>query len=199
MLCWSLRDDFIVTAGSDFVLRVWSSLSGSELRQLVGHKEDAYVLHSHPIFEDYILSGGHDGFLMDLGMELFFDFAISPDGTLVGAVDSHGHLSILGIGTNQMAKTTPKEQFFHTDYMPLILDENNYFVDEETEIAPHLMGPPRMVDADGVDYDDDIQALVPGRDLLLRDDSLIPQNPPWLLRQMVCMLPKSAVEIKICI
>ncbi|KAK6107108.1 WD domain G-beta repeat family protein [Brugia pahangi] len=214
MLCWSLKDDLIVTAGSDFVLRVWSSLSGSELRQLVGHKEDAYVLHSHPIFEDYILSGGHDGFLMvwnvytgtlvkrhqnlieGSGYGAVFDFAISPDGTLVGAVDSHGHLSILGIGTNQMAKTTPKEQFFHTDYMPLILDENNYFVDEETEIAPHLMGPPRMVDADGVDYDDDIQALVPGRDLLLRDDSLIPQNPPWLLRQMVCMLPKSAVEIK---
>uniref|UniRef100_A0A1I7V9M8 Bromo domain-containing protein n=1 Tax=Loa loa TaxID=7209 RepID=A0A1I7V9M8_LOALO len=214
MLCWSLRDDFIVTAGSDFVLRVWSSVSGSELRQLIGHKEDAYVLHSHPIFEDYVLSGGHDGFLMvwnvytgtlvkrhqnlieGSGYGAVFDFAISPDGTLVGAVDSHGHLSILGVGTNQMAKTTPKEQFFHTDYMPLILDENNYFVDEETEIAPHLMGPPRLVDADGVDYDDDIQAVVPGRDLLLRDDSLIPQNPPWLSRQMVCMLPKSTVEIK---
>lgn len=41
-------------------------------------------------------------------------------------------------------------------------------MDEETEITPHLMGPPRMVDADGVDYDDDIQAMVPGRDLLLR-------------------------------
>lgn len=64
MLCWSLRDDFIVTAGSDFILRVWSSVSGTELRHLIGHKEDAYVLHSHPIFEDYILSGGHDGFLM---------------------------------------------------------------------------------------------------------------------------------------
>ncbi|MCP9257230.1 hypothetical protein DINM_000465 [Dirofilaria immitis] len=204
MLCWSLKDDFIVTAGSDFVLRVWSSISATELRQLVGHKEDAYVLHSHPVFEDYILSGGHDGLLMvwnvytgtlvkrhqnlieGSGYGAVFDFAISPDGTLVGAVDSHGHLSILGVGTNQMAKTTPKEQFFHTDYMPLILDENNYFVDEETEIAPHLMGPPRMVDADGVDYDDDIQVMVPGRDLLLRDDSLIPQNPPWLSRQMIC-------------
>uniref|UniRef100_A0A0R3RTJ3 Bromo domain-containing protein n=1 Tax=Elaeophora elaphi TaxID=1147741 RepID=A0A0R3RTJ3_9BILA len=214
MLCWSLRDDFIVTAGSDFILRVWCSISGSELRQLVGHKEDAYVLHSHPIFEDYILSGGHDGFLMvwdvytgslvkrhqnlieGSGYGAVFDFAISPDGTLAGAVDSHGHLSILGIGTNQMAKTTPKEQFFHTDYMPLILDENNYFVDEETEITPHLMGPPRMVDADGVDYDDDIQAMVPGRDLLLRDDSVIPQNPPWLSRQMICTLPKSTVEKK---
>uniref|UniRef100_A0A915PM02 Bromo domain-containing protein n=1 Tax=Setaria digitata TaxID=48799 RepID=A0A915PM02_9BILA len=214
MLCWSLRDDFIITAGSDFILRVWSSISGSELRQMIGHKEDAYVLHSHPIFEDYVLSGGHDGFLMvwnvytgilvkrhqnlieGSGYGAVFDFAISPDGTLAGAVDSHGHLSILGVGTNQMAKTTPKEQFFHTDYMPLILDENNYFVDEETEIAPHLMGPPRMVDADGVDYDDDVQAMVPGRDLLLRDDSLIPQNPPWLSRPMVCTLPKSTVEIK---
>ncbi|CAG9530357.1 unnamed protein product [Cercopithifilaria johnstoni] len=217
MLCWSLTDDFIVTAGSDFILRVWCSISGTELRQLVGHKEDAYVLHSHPIFEDYILSGGHDGFLIvwnvytgflvkrhqnlieGSGYGAVFDFAISPDGTLAGAVDSHGHLSILGVGTNQMAKTTPKEQFFHTDYIelrPLILDENNYFVDEETEITPHLMGPPRMVDADGVDYDDDIQAMVPGRDLLIRDDSLIPQNPPWLSRQMVCTLPKSTVEIK---
>lgn len=29
-----------------------------------------------------------------------------------------------------------------------------------------------------------------------QDDSLIPQNPPWLSRQMVCTLPKSTVEIK---
>ncbi|VDN05546.1 unnamed protein product [Thelazia callipaeda] len=214
MLCWSLRDDFVVTAGSDFVLRVWSSESGDELRHMLGHKEDAYVLLSHPVFKEYILSSGHDGFLMvwdvytgtvvkrhqnlieGSGYGAIFDFAISPDGTLAAAVDSHGHLSILGVGTNQMAKTTPKEQFFHTDYMPLILDENNYFVDEETEIAPHLMGPPRLVDADGIDYDDDIQTMVPGRDLIIRDDSIIPQNPPWLSREMVSKLPKSTVHIR---
>lgn len=59
----------------------------------------------------------HQNLIEGSGYGAVFDFAISPDGTLVGAVDSHGHLSILGIGTNQMAKTTPKEQFFHTDYM----------------------------------------------------------------------------------
>ncbi|VDK78847.1 unnamed protein product [Gongylonema pulchrum] len=51
------------------------------------------------------------------GYGAIFDFCVSPDGTLVATVDSHGHFSIFGVGTNQMAKTTPKEQFFHTDYM----------------------------------------------------------------------------------
>lgn len=51
------------------------------------------------------------------GNVAIFDIAISPDGTMVASVDSHGHLSVFGIGSNQMAKVMPKEQFLNTDYM----------------------------------------------------------------------------------
>ncbi|VDK58591.1 unnamed protein product, partial [Gongylonema pulchrum] len=75
------------------------------------------------------------------------------------------------------------------------MDDHNYFLDEETEIAPHLMPPPRMVDADGAVYEDDIQALVPGRDLSIKDDNNGEElDPPWLNRQMVRALPRSVIE-----
>lgn len=35
-------------------------------------------------------------------------------------------------------------------------------VDEEMEVAPHLLPPPNFVDADGMIYPDEIQRLVPG-------------------------------------
>ncbi|MFH4980022.1 hypothetical protein AB6A40_006731 [Gnathostoma spinigerum] len=214
MLCWSLEDDFTVTSGSDHILRVWDSLNGNELRQLIGHKEDAFVLTSHPIFRQYVLSAGHDGLLMvwnilegvlvkkhqntieNCGNGALFDFAVSPDGTLVAAVDSYGHLSIYGIGTNQRAKTMPKDQFFHTDYMLLVGDASGFFLDEETELAPHLMPPPRLVDADGLPYSSEQQRLVPGRDLLRNDsDEGECLGPAWLNRYMVDPLPQSTLEI----
>lgn len=64
MLCWSLNDEYVVTAGSDHVLRVWSSDKGEELRELKGHKDDAYVLLSHNVFDEYVISAGHDGLLI---------------------------------------------------------------------------------------------------------------------------------------
>lgn len=43
----------------------------------------------------------------------------------------------------------PKEQFFHTDYHPLMRDRNHYVVDEQTQLPPHLLPPPYLVDIDG--------------------------------------------------
>ncbi len=43
----------------------------------------------------------------------------------------------------------PDEQFFHTDYRPLIRDRNNYVVDEHSHTPPHLLPPPYLVDIDG--------------------------------------------------
>lgn len=42
--------------------------------------------------------------------------AISQDGATIAFVDSQGHLSILGLDSNQAAKSQPHEQFFSTDY-----------------------------------------------------------------------------------
>lgn len=58
----------------------------------------------------------------------------------------------------------PKELFFHTDYRPLIRDANHYVLDEQTQMAPHLMPPPFLVDIDGNPYTPTEQRLVPGRE-----------------------------------
>ena len=41
------------------------------------------------------------------------------------------------------------EQFFHTDYRPLMRDRNHYVVDEQTQLPPHLLPPPYLVNIDG--------------------------------------------------
>lgn len=43
----------------------------------------------------------------------------------------------------------PDQVFFHTDYRPLIRDNNGFVLDEQTQQAPHLMPPPFLVDVDG--------------------------------------------------
>ncbi|VDK43871.1 unnamed protein product [Anisakis simplex] len=214
MLCWSLEDDYAITSGSDHTLRVWNPNTGQEIRQLVGHKDEAFVLTAHPIFREYILSAGHDGFLLvwnvfngtlvkryqnqvdTRGNLPLFDVAISTDGTLVGAVDSHGHLSILGVGTNQRAKTMPKEQFFHTDYISVISDlESGFTIDEELEVATHLLPPPNFVNADGMVYPTEIQRLVPGREGFDPEHPEQAMEPIWLNRCMVDRLPPSTIDI----
>lgn len=67
----------------------------------------------------------------------------------------------------------PKELFFHTDYRPLIRDNNNYVLDEQTQTAPHLMPPPFLVDIDGNPYPPALQRLVPGRENC-RGEQLVP-------------------------
>ena len=42
-------------------------------------------------------------------------------------------------------------------------DENHYVLDEQTQVAPHLMPPPFLVDMDGNPYPPHLQRLVPGR------------------------------------
>lgn len=93
------------------------------------------MLDAHPLNPELVMSAGHDGLLIlwdfetgaivrkyhnlidGSGHGAFFDASFSPnEGSLMAAVDSHGHLSLFGVGSNQLAKTMPNEQFFHTDY-----------------------------------------------------------------------------------
>lgn len=85
-------------------------------RVLRGHKDELYVLESNPRDEHVLLSAGHDGqvFLWDIeqgsyvahffndidgqGHGSVFDAKWSPDGTMIAATDSHGHLLIFGLG-----------------------------------------------------------------------------------------------------
>lgn len=194
MVSWDRSDNWIVTAVNDHSIKVWNSKTVKLHKVLRGHQDEIYVLESHPKDHHVLLSAGHDGqiFLWDIykGEKLanfvnniegqghggIFDAKWSPDGTIIAATDSHGHIMMFGFGSGHpRLKEMPKELFFHTDYRPLIRDNNFYVLDEQTQIVPHLMPPPFLVDVDGNPYPPAIQKLVPGRENC-PSDQLIPDN-----------------------
>ncbi|KAL1510019.1 hypothetical protein ABEB36_004677 [Hypothenemus hampei] len=183
MVTWDRSDQFVVTAVSDHSLKVWKASNGELVRVLIGHNDEVYVLESHPHDNDVILSAGHDGqlFIWDIhhGEKLFsylntiegqgygaiFDAKWSPDGCTISASDSHGDILTFGLGSGSpFYKELPKELFFHTDYRPLVRDQNFWVLDEQTQVPPHLMPPPFLVDIDGNPYPPVFQRLVPGRE-----------------------------------
>ncbi|ESP01057.1 hypothetical protein LOTGIDRAFT_140025, partial [Lottia gigantea] len=192
MVCWSKNDLLVVTAVSDFTIKVWNSTTGKLQHILKGHDDEAFVLESNPVFHHIFVSAGHDGkvIIWDVkkgqmiksffnniegqGHGAVFDCKFSPDGLKIAATDSHGHLLVFGFGYNNKYKEVPQELFFHTDYRPLIRDTNSYVLDEQTQQAPHLMPPPFLVDIDGNPYPPKIQRLVPGREKC-SPDQLVPQ------------------------
>jgi bromodomain and WD repeat domain-containing protein 1/3 len=183
MVTWNRSDNWAITAVSDHTLKTWNARTGQLDKVLTGHTDEVYVLESHPHDRHVILSAGHDGqlFVWDLmkgeiisrfintienqGYGAIFDVRWAPDGNVVAASDSHGHMLIFGFGTgDKLLEQLPKELFFHTDYRPLVRDANNHVLDEQTQIPPHLMPPPFLVDIDGNPYPPMLQRLVPGRE-----------------------------------
>lgn len=192
MVSWDQSDNWIVTAVNDHTIKVWNSKTGRLHNVLRGHTDELYVLECHPKDPHVLLSAGHDGqlFLWDIfkGEKLasfvntiegqghggIFDAKWSPDGNMIAATDSHGHILMFGFGSgHERLKQMPKELFFHTDYRPLIRDVNYYVLDEQTQLVPHLMPPPFLVDVDGNPYPPSTQRLVPGRENC-PTDQLIP-------------------------
>ena len=94
---------------------------------------------------------------------------------MFAATDSHGYLTMYGFGNGERYLRVPREQFFHSDYRPLMHDLNGFAVDEQTQQAPHLMPPPFLVNADGNPYPAEYQRLVPGRENLT-DAQLTPHT-----------------------
>ncbi|XP_042863346.1 bromodomain and WD repeat-containing protein 3-like isoform X2 [Penaeus japonicus] len=191
MVGWNRSDEYVITASNDKWLRVWDSNQGKLKHILRGHEDNSYVIEAHPLENNIILTAAHDGQLMiwDIstgtlvrsfkntiegqGYGALFDAKWSPDGYTIATTDSHGHLILFGIGHNEKFKKIPKELFFHTDYRPLVRDANNHVLDEQTQMAPHLMPPPFLVNMDGDPYPPEYQRLVPGRENC-RHDQLIP-------------------------
>lgn len=191
MVGWNQDDRLVVTAVNDHSIKVWDSHTGRLKHVLLGHEDEAFVLECHPEDSRILLSGGHDGriIIWDLvagcsvrsffnmiegqGHGAVFDCKFSPDGLLFASTDSHGHISIFGYGSGDPYKKVPDEQFFHTDYRPLIRDAQQHVLDEQTQCAPHLMPPPFLVDIDGNPYPPALQRLVPGRERC-HDSQLIP-------------------------
>lgn len=116
MVSWDVSDEWVITAVSDCSLKVWNARTGELTKVLRGHKDEVFVLESHPIDPRVILSTGHDGqliiwdvlntepivsfqnFIEGQGKGAIFDAKWSPDGTMLAATDSHGHLLMYGFG-----------------------------------------------------------------------------------------------------
>ena len=116
MVSWDVSDQWVITAVSDSSLKVWNAKNGELVKVLRGHKDEVFVLESHPIDPRVILSAGHDGqliiwdvlntepiacfqnFIEGQGNGAVFDAKWSPDGTMLAATDSHGHLLMYGFG-----------------------------------------------------------------------------------------------------
>ncbi|EDV53876.1 bromodomain and WD repeat-containing protein 3 [Drosophila erecta] len=192
MVAWDASDRYVITAVNDFTIKIWDSKSAKLHRVLRGHKDELYVLESNPRDEHVLLSAGHDGqvFLWDIeqgvcvanffndidgqGHGSVFDAKWSPDGTMIAATDSHGHILIFGLGVCiEKYKMLPTELFFHTDFRPIVRDAQHHVIDEQTQIMPHLMPPPFLVDADGNPHPSRFQRFVPGRESCSLDQ-LIP-------------------------
>ena len=119
MVCWDLTDRFVITAVSDHTLKVWNSDTGTLTHVLCGHEDEVFVLESHPCDPYVLLSAAHDGnmFIWNIatgtqikkfqnlidgqGHGSIFDAKWSPDGTMVAATDSHGHLITYGLGAGE--------------------------------------------------------------------------------------------------
>uniref|UniRef100_A0A674BQK8 Bromodomain and WD repeat domain containing 3 n=1 Tax=Salmo trutta TaxID=8032 RepID=A0A674BQK8_SALTR len=192
MVAWDRGDRTVVTAVSNYLLKVWSSTTGQLLHVLSGHDDEVFVLEAHPFDHRIMLSAGHDGniYMWDLskgskirnffnmiegqGHGAVFDCKFSADGQHFACTDSHGHLLIFGFGCSRPYEKIPDQMFFHTDFRPLIRDANNFVLDEQTQQAPHLMPPPFLVDVDGNPHPTHYQRLVPGRESC-KDEHLVPQ------------------------
>ncbi|AWP00276.1 putative bromodomain and WD repeat-containing protein 3 [Scophthalmus maximus] len=192
MVAWDRADNTVITAVSNYLLKVWSTTSGQLLHVLSGHDDEVFVLEAHPFDSRIMLSAGHDGniYMWDLtrgikirnffnmiegqGHGAIFDCKFSADGQHFACTDSHGHLLIFGFGCSRPYEKIPDQMFFHTDYRPLIRDSNNFVLDEQTQQAPHLMPSPFLVDIDGNPHPPSYQRLVPGRENC-KEDQLVPQ------------------------
>ncbi|XP_039263510.2 bromodomain and WD repeat-containing protein 3-like [Styela clava] len=192
MVAWDCNDENVMTSLTDYTIKVWNSVTRKLQSILKGHKDEAYCLEPHPNDKRILLSAGHDGnvflwnvddgsvimnfhnMLEGLGHGAVFDAKFSRDGNSFACTDSHGHLLLFGFGDGKPYTKSPVQQFFHTDYRPLIRDQHGYVLDEQTQQAPHLMPPPFLVDVDGNPYPTDLQRLVPGREHANDTQTLLP-------------------------
>ncbi|CAD6184954.1 unnamed protein product [Caenorhabditis auriculariae] len=206
ILCWTLDDQYVVTAGSDFLLRVWDWKTRKQVRKYKLHTNECYTLEAHPVCPELVVSCGHDGIIAvwnlsseqdtpawktsntvkNRGVMALFDMSIREDGSALAVVDAYGQLSMFALGVDDEVKKPPKQQFFTTDYNPCTQDEDGKVVDTISGLPPHLMPPPLLRNIDENLYEPDIQRKVPGREHLKNEEVMVVGlgKCPWLDREI---------------
>ncbi|KAI6212578.1 hypothetical protein M3Y94_00042400 [Aphelenchoides besseyi] len=171
MLGWTCDDSRIITTGSDYLVRVWDSRTGQQLKKLKGHIDDAYVIACHHIHPELVYTAGHDGLIIlwdiDKGTILWqhknieeqqrlafsiFDLTLSPLGERFAYVDALGLLSVWGLGANETRRGHLQQQYYANDYEPIHLDSQTGFVYDDERRPVHLSPPAMLVNIDQHPY-----------------------------------------------
>lgn len=172
MVIWSLDDEYIIAAIAPLkktqenrnityqpFIHVWNSHSGNLVHTFKDHTDKVFVLENHPTDNRIVLSAGYDGVIavfdivagvilqkfIESGSKAV-DGKFSPDGHSFCISDTSGQLLFYSDGGEDFFKKTEVDQFFHTDYLPLIFDANFNFLDETSQLPPHLQDPYPRVD-----------------------------------------------------
>ncbi|KAJ3085335.1 Bromodomain and WD repeat-containing protein 3 [Quaeritorhiza haematococci] len=157
---WSVDDSMIITATTDFVLRVWDSRTGQWLGSLVGHTNEIFTLDVHPIDPRIIMSAAYDGKIIvwnlcEKRQMCTFEITVpvlagkfSPDGTQIALSDVNGMTHLYGLGHDLKEYThTPLEQFFASDFVNVRQDQDGNLVDEQCQAPAHLVRNGPVVDS----------------------------------------------------
>uniref|UniRef100_A0A5S6R0B2 Bromo domain-containing protein n=1 Tax=Trichuris muris TaxID=70415 RepID=A0A5S6R0B2_TRIMR len=176
---WNCDDTMVIALCSDNRIRIFDSRLCKLLRYLNG-TTNADSLVAHPFDPDVIMTYGGDDLIVVWNItegNVLFKSSLhgsephraiiraalfAPDGTRICATTNLGRLRIFGIG--DLIAPGPSEQFFHTDFVGLVQNEEGVSVDEEWQRPPHLVEPPFLVNNDGRLYPTSIQRFVPGRE-----------------------------------
>jgi hypothetical protein len=169
MVQFSLDDRYVLTAIQNSELKVWNAQTGQLVHVLKAHSRQIFVLDAHPTDPRIMLSAGYDGVVVLWNVEtgqpvkIFMeaehtmtDGGFSSNGSF-GITDIEGCFHLYGTGAGDQLKRAPFEQFFANDYSPLMRDDHGYVIDEEHQIAPHLIPKRPLCDSYNRPYIDQPQ------------------------------------------
>ncbi|KAJ1964885.1 hypothetical protein GGI12_001146 [Dipsacomyces acuminosporus] len=127
---------------------------------------EVYVLIPHPTDPRIAVSGGYDGRAIVWNVEAgsvirefkvgeqLFDGAFSEDGLSFAVASESGAVTLFGLGPAWAYEDANKmpEQMFASDYTAIIMDENHFVADQQTQIASYLVPHSALMDFDGRIY-----------------------------------------------
>lgn len=137
-------------------LKVWDSMTGDLLRIIRTISDGpANCLARHPFNPHIAVTAGEDGIvnvwhidneehMSRTQIEIMvdeqskrvevLDISLSPDGSRIAATDNHGRLTVIGLDNPMKYANVLSEQYYSTDYMEVILDNQGYAIDVGTQL-----------------------------------------------------------------